>query len=301
MNIRKVRKDLKKALENGQDLMGDIIASAINTTTGDPTAISGNIGKNASCKMIQKIAEKLDPCQLTEWEKQRVTNCMISAIDKIKERMNNGDKLREDDFFKEKPNGKNDAEEVFESIVITSQRESQEMKQIFYGNMLANIGFINYLDADEFNFLLKVFEKLTYRQCLLLSIFYMNLADYSNKIESKFINYNTISGILNEGDIIIYQEIMDLYQKSLVFNINKEILLSIGQVIPKNTITYGMGKTIVELAGLDKIVCSNYNLTEKHLSDLKKVIEMFVEKSYIEVKLENSNIYIIDHRGKIRN
>lgn len=47
-------------------------------------------------------------------------------------------------------------------------------------------------------------------------------------------------------------------------------------------------------------MCSNYNLTEKHLSDLKKVIEMFVEKSYIEVKLENSNIYIIDHRGKIR-
>ncbi|KXA04414.1 hypothetical protein HMPREF3222_03198 [Clostridium perfringens] len=278
MNIRRARIYAKNILENSQEITGEVISSSVNSALGDSTGISGIVSKSVWGKSIQTLANKLDPCQLTEWEKQRVTNCMISAIDKVKERMNNGDKLREDDFFKENPDGKTDAEEVFESIVIASQRESQEMKQIFYGNMLANIGFISYLNADEFNFLLKVFEKLTYRQCLLLAIFKSNTLAKINRINSFLKNSNPIVGVVDSKDVILYQEIMDLYQKSLLFN-DSNIIMNIKDVIPSNLFTYGMGMNILELAEIDKITEKNERLTDKHLKDLKELTKLFIKEN----------------------
>ena len=203
---------------------------------------------------------------------------MLSAIDKIKERIDNGDRLRNDDFFKENTEGKADAEEVFESIVVASQRESQEMKQIFYGNMLANIGFIDYLDADEFNFLLKVFEKLTYRQCLLLSVFSTNTIAKQNKIKGFLRDTNPIQGDVDSKLIILYQEIVDLYQKSLLFT-DGEIILNVKNVIPSKIYTYGMWINILELAQIDHITMKEERLTEKHLKDLKELIELFIIKN----------------------
>lgn len=278
MNIRRARIYAKNILENSQEITGEVISSSVNSALGDSTGISGIVSKSVWGKSIQTLANKLDPCQLTEWEKQRVTNCMISAIDKVKERMNNGDKLREDDFFKENPDGKTDAEEVFESIVIASQRESQEMKQIFYGNMLANIGFISYLNADEFNFLLKVFEKLTYRQCLLLAIFKSNTLAKINRINSFLKNSNPIVGVVDSKDVILYKEIMDLYQKSLLFN-DSNIIMNIKDVIPSNLFTYGMGMNILELAEIDKITEKNERLTDKHLKDLKELTKLFIKEN----------------------
>lgn len=203
----------------------------------DSTGIYGAVAKTVWGKSIQSLAEKIDPCQLTEWEKKRIENCMTSSIERIAERINNGDKLQEDGFFKEKPNGETDAEEVFESIVVASQRESQEMKQIFYGNMLDNVGFVDYLDADEFKFLLKVFEKLTYRQCLILAVFYMNYIQKDNNIATVFKEYNPIQGgNIESKQWIFYQEILDLYQKSLLFD--GKILFNITQLIPSDIYIY---------------------------------------------------------------
>ncbi|EJT6164686.1 hypothetical protein N2W22_001139 [Clostridium perfringens] len=261
----------------------------------DPTGISGTVAKTVYGKSIQALADKIDPCQLTEWEKKRVENCMVSSIERIAERINNGDELRKDDFFKEKPNGKTDAEEVFESIVVASQRESQEMEQIFYGNMLANIGFVDYLDADEFNFLLKVFEKLTYRQCLILAVFYMNYIQKVNNIATVFKGYNPIQGEnIKSKQWIFYQEILDLYQKSLLFD--GKILFNITQLIPSDIYTYGLGEQIVLLAGLDKIV-ENKNLTTKHLEDFKTILEIVADNKYANIFIKNNSIFIEDKRS----
>ncbi|WP_300348912.1 hypothetical protein [Clostridium sp.] len=278
MNTRNIRKGAKKVLESGQDLISNIISEAINTVTGDTTGISGTIGGNASCKVIQVIADKLDPCQLTEWEKQRVVNCMVSAIDKVKEQLNNGNKLRDDGFFEENLEGKANAEEVFESIVIASQREAEEMKQIFYGNMLANIGFIQYLDSEEFLFLLKVFEKLTYRQCLLLSIFLTNTISIKEGIHSFLTNKNPIEGTVDIKTVILYQEILDLYQKSLLFTTGN-IPLSVKHIIPSELYTYAMGLSIIELTQVDHIVSTNQRLADKHLKNLKELTELLLIKS----------------------
>lgn len=295
MNSRKIKKNIKKTIDNTQEYIGEGIAFTVNMVLSDPTGISGTVAKTVYGKSIQALADKIDPCQLTECEKKRVENCMVSSIERIAERINNGDELRKDDFFKEKPNGKTDAEEVFESIVVASQRESQEMKQIFYGNMLANIGFVDYLDADEFNFLLKVFEKLTYRQCLILAVFYMNYIQKVNNIATVFKGYNPIQGEnIKSKQWIFYQEILDLYQKSLLFD--GKILFNITQLIPSDIYTYGLGEQIVLLAGLDKIV-ENKNLTTKHLEDFKTILEIVADNKYANIFIKNNSIFIEDKRS----
>ncbi|MDK0705039.1 hypothetical protein P5E61_01550 [Clostridium perfringens] len=295
MNSRKIKKNIKKTIDNTQEYIGEGIAFTVNMVLSDPTGISGTVAKTVYGKSIQALADKIDPCQLTEWEKKRVENCMVSSIERIAERINNGDELRKDDFFKEKPNGKTDAEEVFESIVVASQRESQEMEQIFYGNMLANIGFVDYLDADEFNFLLKVFEKLTYRQCLILAVFYMNYIQKVNNIATVFKGYNPIQGEnIKSKQWIFYQEILDLYQKSLLFD--GKILFNITQLIPSDIYTYGLGEQIVLLAGLDKIV-ENKNLTTKHLEDFKTILEIVADNKYTNIFIKNNSIFIEDKRS----
>ncbi|MDK0701983.1 hypothetical protein P5E64_00895 [Clostridium perfringens] len=295
MNSRKIKKNIKKTIDNTQEYIGEGIAFTVNMVLSDPTGISGTVAKTVYGKSIQALADKIDPCQLTEWEKKRVENCMVSSIERIAERINNGDELRKDDFFKEKPNGKTDAEEVFESIVVASQRESQEMEQIFYGNMLANIGFVDYLDADEFNFLLKVFEKLTYRQCLILAVFYMNYIQKVNNIATVFKGYNPIQGEnIKSKQWIFYQEILDLYQKSLLFD--GKILFNITQLIPSDIYTYGLGEQIVLLAGLDKIV-ENKNLTTKHLEDFKTILEIVADNKYANIFIKNNSIFIEDKRS----
>ena len=295
MNSRKIKKNIKKTIDNTQEYIGEGIAFTVNMVLSDPTGISGTVAKTVYGKSIQALADKIDPCQLTEWEKKWVENCMVSSIERIAERINNGDELRKDDFFKEKPNGKTDAEEVFESIVVASQRESQEMKQIFYGNMLANIGFVDYLDADEFNFLLKVFEKLTYRQCLILAVFYMNYIQKVNNIATVFKGYNPIQGEnIKSKQWIFYQEILDLYQKSLLFD--GKILFNITQLIPSDIYTYGLGEQIVLLAGLDKIV-ENKNLTTKHLEDFKTILEIVADNKYANIFIKNNSIFIEDKRS----
>lgn len=298
MNIKRVKRKTGNFIRRFNGILGDVSNSLATMYTGDPTGIVGLAVKETVCKTLENVSSKLDNCQLTEWEIQRVTNCMKFSIERIEKNIKEGRQIREDDFFKEKfDDRRSDAEEVFESIVIASQRESQEMKQLFYGNILANIGFQNNVGADEVNFIIKVFEKLTYRQCLLLSMFYYNNACKRQKIESVLINTNLI-GMIEEKDVVLYQEILDLYNKSLIFNKDASIIFNIAFIIPNNLITYGLGNMIIQLSGLDRITDSNSRLSTKHLSDLKDLYDKFVDNSIGEIILEKDNLYIIDKRAE---
>ncbi|MGL5478730.1 MAG: hypothetical protein ACRDCB_06780 [Clostridium sp.] len=294
MNSRNIRKRTKKLLDNTQEYIGEGIAAVVNVALDDSSGVSGAISKTVFGKSVQALANKLDPCQLTEWEKKRIANCMVSAVDKIKENFKNGEKLRDDGFFEENSNGKINAEEVFESIVIASQREAEEMKQIFYGNMLANIGFIEYLDREDFLFLLKMFEKLTYRQCLILAAFYMNFAHQSQKLANIFKENNELKGNdIQTKEWIFYQEVLDLYQKSLLFS--GKIIFNVTQIVPSELITFGAGQELVYLAGLDRIV-QQKGMTDKHLEDLKVILDKVVDKGKVKIFIKDKQLFVEDKK-----
>jgi hypothetical protein len=71
-----------------------------------------------------------------------------------------------DDAFGERSADK----EIFEGILIAAQREHQEKKLRFLGNLVANIAFHPEYDRAHTNRLIKVAEELTFQQLCILSL-----------------------------------------------------------------------------------------------------------------------------------
>jgi hypothetical protein len=100
----------------------------------------------------------------------RIGATLRYGIIKINENMAAGQQIRQDDFFQKQPDDRSTAEEVFEGILLTAQREYQEKKLKFYGNLLANIAFRVDIDRDLANALIRQVESMSYRQICILSL-----------------------------------------------------------------------------------------------------------------------------------
>ena len=98
---------------------------------------------------INKIANEFDKRKLTELESDRVKDVMVMAVEKIEQNINNKKVVRNDNFFINSIDDRSDGEEIFEAIIISSQREAQKIKLKLYANLLANIGFQEDINNDE--------------------------------------------------------------------------------------------------------------------------------------------------------
>ena len=119
---------------------------------------------------INKIANEFDTRKLTELESDRVKDVMVMAVEKIEQNINNKKVVRNDNFFINSIDDRSDGEEIFEAIIISSQREAQKIKLNLYANLLANIGFQEDINNDEAMQIITFAERLTYRQCLLMIV-----------------------------------------------------------------------------------------------------------------------------------
>ena len=119
---------------------------------------------------INKIANEFDTRKLTELESDRVKDVMVMAVEKIEQNINNKKVVRNDNFFINSIDDRSDGEEIFEAIIISSQREAQKIKLKLYANLLANIGFQEDINNDEAMQIITFAERLTYRQCLLMIV-----------------------------------------------------------------------------------------------------------------------------------
>jgi hypothetical protein len=71
-------------------------------------------------------------------ETKRIGATLTFAAAKIKERLDSGQNLRSDGFFDEDASNRAPADEIAEGVVIAAQREHEEKKLKFYGNLLAS-------------------------------------------------------------------------------------------------------------------------------------------------------------------
>jgi hypothetical protein len=82
-----------------------------------------------------------------------------------------GKTLRQDCFFSNKINERSAAEEIFEGVLFAAEREYEEKKVKFEGNFFANIVFYPSIDRASANFLLRLAQRLSYRQLCLMALF----------------------------------------------------------------------------------------------------------------------------------
>ncbi len=184
---------IKSLVDAGSKITGSAVGAGIGFLLGGPIGAAMGGG---SAYMLQRgiievgtdIAERL----LSEREKIRIGGVTIYAVDKILKKLAAGEMLRDDGFFESLSTGhpacaeipiieRPPANEVFEGILLAVQREHEENKLPFVGNLLANIFFDSIIDKAQANLLIKFAQRFSFRQMCILSLY----ADQDKIIEMK--------------------------------------------------------------------------------------------------------------------
>ena len=157
------------------ELAGGATGSAVGTVIGSllagpvGAAAGGAIG-SATTMVFRKIGCDLSSRMLSPREQERVGGVYVLAAAEIVERCQNGEKVREDGFFGTRDLVRTDAEEVWESMLLKSQKEPEERKLPYMAHLLANLAFDTEINAAMAHQMTKMAESMTYRQLCILQL-----------------------------------------------------------------------------------------------------------------------------------
>lgn len=227
----------------GSSAVGAIIGSAV---AGPGGAVIGSLTGTAIQKTIETIGVEISKRVLSPMEKHRVGTVYADAQQIIAENIEAGKTLREDNFFEKQENGRSDAVEILEGTLFAAQREFEDKKLKLLARMYANIAFTSDISKPIANYLIKLAERLTYRQILILRA--IGFAQQAKpRMPLKQGPYYTVSGIENTA---IATEIYDLYRAGILHSSN--VILDCAGINPSALSVGGYGAHLFNLMELNK-------------------------------------------------
>jgi len=130
--------------------------------------------------------------------------------------------------------------EVLEGTFLKAREQYEEKKLSYLGYFYAYVAFHAEFEMNRANFLLNVFEKLTYEEfCLLKAI--------SEKEKHHFLNKKLPYHI----DIVLWSEVADLIQNGLVSQQN--LLVEPSGIVPAQLSLNDYGKNFIEYFAISKV------------------------------------------------
>jgi len=239
---------IKSFLLMGMEIAGPAAGNAFGFLVG---GIEGAALGGASGVVITRSLSDFVNRTLSAREKARVAATTIFAIEKIKSRLEAGDTLRNDGFFEEKQDGKSEADEIFEGVLLKAKNEHEEKKAKIIGNIFANSAFSSSISIGQANHALRIAEGLTYRQMCLLSLITVTEGielsdeDYGKR---KKIPYETIS---------LLQETYDLYSNYGLIILNDPNIILVQNwrgMSPKKFQLSPLGERYYQLMGIEESI-----------------------------------------------
>lgn len=236
-----------KIIELGAEIAGGTSAAAVGLLlAGPPGAIIGAVGGPLLTHSIKQIASELKNRFLGKREEARIGATLAYAITKIDSNLKSGKKIRSDDFFNDKINERSASKEILEGTLLAAQKEHEEKKLKYYGNLVANLSFDHRFDKAQANFLLKISENLTYRQLCILSMI-------NEKEKYQLRDHDYRGGVSFSFKLIsLLQEIFDLYNLCLVAG-GGEAYLGFTDVNPTKIELQGSGNFLLQLMEINNI------------------------------------------------
>jgi hypothetical protein len=245
--IKVEEKRIKDIIELSSEITGSLASAALGLL-GPLGTLAGSMGAPIFTKLLQNIGTEIYDRKLSKREVVRVGAVLTYTTIKINEKINAGEKLRDDGFFEDKVNSLSDADEITEGVLITAQREHEEIKIVYYSNLLANIAFDKTISKDFANQLIKIGQQLSYNQLCLLNIFNnMQLYSLRNSDYSEFAGKGMPFDLINA----LYQ-IMELVNLNLVSRTGV-IVLQIQNIAPSEMHCFGIGNVLYKNMLLNEI------------------------------------------------
>ena len=204
---------IKEIIETGSEITGCVGGAVIAGLIPGPVGIVlGGASGPIITKVFKALGTEIKERFLSPRESIRIGAAYTFAINKIKENETKGIPLRKDNFFDSVDDNRPASEEVLEGIILTSQREFEELKIKYLGNLYANICSNQDIDKEHANQLIKTANSLSFRQFCILQL--LN----ERCIESQELKFKIRGSEKWEVSLMdIISEIRDLQQKGLVF------------------------------------------------------------------------------------
>lgn len=202
--------NLKSLIDNGSELAGSAAGSALGLFLAGPIgAAGGAAGGVLIKKVLSKIGTEIQDRALGQRENVRIGAAAIFAFENIKKYTEQGLEIRQDGFFSTNNTNRSAAEEILEGVFLKCKASHEEKKVKYNGYFFANVAFDPNFSAQEANFFLNLYARLTYRQICLMKIFYLSKKYSLKKDELKIGEISSEMGIL-------LQEVSELIQLSLL-------------------------------------------------------------------------------------
>lgn len=271
----KEKKDgITELIETGAELSGVVGASLLGAIVAGPFgAIIGGASGMLIKKSFETVGFELKSRILGKREEVRIGAAFTYGMAKIKERIDKGESVREDSFFLPYNERRPASDELLEGVLLSAQREYEELKVKYYGYLMANIAFSPDIGRSRASFLIRIVERLSYRQLCLIELFndtnkynlYVkkknNPPNYEGDLlnrrmflpeENQFATYLRLSLPLNKSTADLYIEIKELIQYGFLKADTESYNLTYDTV----ELTFE-GKRIRNLLGLDELETAN--------------------------------------------
>lgn len=228
---------------------------SLAVTTGNPLA-------NAVAQpCFKSVIDEFIIKPLTNKEQTRIGVVYTGAIEIINKKLKEGQSLRNDGFFDD--NEKN-AGVILEGTLLKARDEFEKRKLKFYQNLLANMCFDITLSYEKLNSMLKIIERLTYRQLQIIAYAYKVKLINTNGWDVKFKRTPAAAHYFD-----FYSELMELYNYALLQQ--KGTGISMGgnnefQISP-------MGKQFAELLKLEDIPQSETQEIDNFINTLNAILK----------------------------
>jgi hypothetical protein len=162
---------LHTMLNLGSELTGGSVGAAAGMFLAGPEgAVVGSIVGTTMGLTLKQIGDEVTRRFLSPREKKRTGTVIIHAANRIQSNRQNGHTLREDGFFSSTTTERSAAEEIAEGVILAAQKEYEEKKLAYFGNLLANIAFSSGVSRAHGDELIKIARNISYRQLCFLSI-----------------------------------------------------------------------------------------------------------------------------------
>jgi hypothetical protein len=144
-------------VEISSEVTGSAIGAALGILVAGPIgAVGGAVIAPVLTHTFSKIGMEFKNRFISNREDERIGTTLEYAIKRVQEGQEQGRKIRDDILNQERSGERIPAEEILEGILLSAQREYEELKIKYYGNLWASYIFNPGIDKEMENLLINL-------------------------------------------------------------------------------------------------------------------------------------------------
>ena len=239
---------LKQILLKGTPITGGMIGGAIGLIGGSVGIIAGEGLGVLATLLLNEVIER----NLSDREKIRIAATSTFLLSGIAKRLENGEKIRDDDFFDKKTYKRSKAEELFEGTLLKCSNQFQEKKIKFISKIFEKTIFDKSISAESTHQLLVLIESLTYRKLCIISFYGRRNLDFLGEILMRDVYswYPHIKFTTNEK--LLLQDLYELIALDIL-NAGNMLMVTNKDITPDKLTLSEIGKSLYEIMDLNEI------------------------------------------------